>query len=119
MPSLTAPAPFSAVFLFISVGRALTIKMIEPVQHFDQKQGQALLFPAGGNSHTGKGVDRLWEISGGFQIKCPLLYKWRLVVAGVVVYLAAQFMQSVFVVLRISVFSKSGQELPRAVIRSA
>ena len=50
------------------------------VQHFDQEQAQEAFCLAGGNQHRERPSIVCRAFLAVFQIACPLLYKWRLVV---------------------------------------
>ena len=43
------------------------------VQPFDHKQAQDVFSGQGGKSAAGKGIDRLWGISGGFADQVPVI----------------------------------------------
>ena len=52
------------------------------VQPFDHKQAQDVFSGQGGKSAAGKGIDRLWGISGGFADQVPVIIQmeagcWR------------------------------------------
>jgi hypothetical protein len=50
------------------------------VLHFDHKEAQELLLSAGGNQQREGPSIVCRAFLAVFQIACPLLYKWRLVV---------------------------------------
>jgi hypothetical protein len=52
------------------------------VQHFDHKQPQELLFGQGGNQHRKRGAIGCGAFLAVYQIKCPLLSKWRPIARG-------------------------------------